>query len=156
MVDEETGNGDVFATEIGGQGTTPPDVTLLTLDSLQPTPAEALTLWQLFVDRVDPLTKVIHVPSMQTVVARTDLSLPHRGLVFAIYGMAVVSLSEEECVATFAQDRNALMQRFNAGTKTALLAYDYIRNYSMITVQTLHLYLVRSPLHSISLTEVLV
>ena len=72
------------------------------LNDLQPIPSQIFRLWQIYLDRVNPLTKIIHVPTLQLhfVEATTGSDgLPNNvvALLFAIYVLATVSLPFEEC-----------------------------------------------------------
>lgn len=58
-------------------------------------------LWETFVSNVDPLTKVVHVPSLRPMIEKAADSsgvIPRalEALMFAIYGSAVMSLSRNE------------------------------------------------------------
>src|SRR5688572_4946521 len=46
-----------------------PPIPGLSDDSLWPEAAHIFRLWQIYLDRVNPLTKIIHVPSLQPYVA---------------------------------------------------------------------------------------
>ena len=58
-------------------------------------------LWHIFTENVDPLTKIVHVPSLQPAIqkATTDIERIPRSLealMFAIYAAAVISLKDDE------------------------------------------------------------
>lgn len=135
-------------------------------EDLQPDPIHIFRLWQLYLDRVNPLFKVIHVPTMQPLImeAANNMSampLHHQALLFSIFAMASVSMSSAECIQTIGMSRDAAMQRFNTGTKASLIKYSFLKNYNMTTLQAVVLYLVSptlsnatppptSPLHPFS------
>lgn len=113
-------------------------------------PAYGFKLWQVFLDRVNPLTKIIHVPTVQPylVQALADLNsipLPYQALVNAIYGSSAMALSEEECIQTIGAPRELAMQKFLRGTHKALVRLDFLRNYDMTVLQSLLLVLVELP-----------
>ncbi|RYO86877.1 hypothetical protein DL766_001102 [Monosporascus sp. MC13-8B] len=75
----------------------------LDLKELHPPSAHVFFLWQKFLDRVNPLTKVIHVPTLQPMVAEAAAnidSVPRNveALLFSIYTVTAVSLSDEELI----------------------------------------------------------
>ncbi|KAK4071558.1 transcriptional regulator family: Fungal Specific TF [Purpureocillium lilacinum] len=45
----------------------------INVEDLQPEPVHVFRLWQLFLDRVNPLTKIIHVPTVQPLGAKLSL-----------------------------------------------------------------------------------
>ncbi|KAJ6436255.1 putative transcriptional regulatory protein [Purpureocillium lavendulum] len=118
----------------------------INMANLQPEPVHVFRLWQLFLDRVNPLTKVIHVPTVQPYVieATTSISsvaLQHQALLFSKYTMAIVSLSDHECAAMFNTSRNMALQRFTLGTKLSLIRLNFLKNYDMAALQALILFL---------------
>ncbi|PHH77087.1 hypothetical protein CDD80_956 [Ophiocordyceps camponoti-rufipedis] len=121
------------------------DVITANLDDLQPDPVLGFKLWQLFLDRVNPLTKIIHVPTVQrwfvdAAAGITSPALHRQALIFSIYNMAVISLSDVECQQTLGVSRDAALQRFGAGTKAALTRLNVLKNYHMAALQALLLY----------------
>ena len=115
-----------------------------------PDPIHAFKLWQIFLDRVNPLTKIIHVPTLQPYVieATTDPShvpLKYQALLFSIYLMAIVSLDGAECYQLLGTTRDQALQKFTSATRHALLRSGFLRNYDMAIVQTLLLFLVMLP-----------
>ncbi|KAG6085771.1 hypothetical protein E4U33_001106 [Claviceps sp. LM78 group G4] len=112
------------------------------IEDLVPEPVHALKLWQLFLDRVNPLFKVVHVPSIQPVVlegAMNMMSMPHnqQALLFSIYSTASLSMSESESVQVLGMTREAAVQSFLAGTKIALVRSNFLKNYNMTVLQAL-------------------
>ncbi|KAI1820367.1 fungal-specific transcription factor domain-containing protein [Xylaria intraflava] len=116
------------------------------LHGLLPDFTHALRLWQLFLERVNPLTKVVHVPSLQpyVIAAATDINkvpLPYQALVFSIYTMAIVSLTSPECAQLLGMARDDALNRFTRGTKLALTRSNFLNNYDMTILQALTLYM---------------
>lgn len=129
----------------------PPDNFSLSLSNLdlQPDPAHIFSLWQIFLDRVNPITKLIHVPSLQPYVVEAttnpaNVPLKYRALLFSIYLMATISLSDQECTQLLGIPREQALQQFSSGTTKALIKCDYLRNYDMAILQCLSLFLVSS------------
>lgn len=126
----------------------PGDASVANLDELQPDPVHVFRLWQLFLDRVNPLTKVIHVPTLQPYVMEaasnmSNIPLNYQALLFAIFNMAAVSLTDVESIQMLGMPREDAVKRFTAGTKIALNRYNFLKTYHMASLQALVLYLVR-------------
>ena len=71
------------------------------LRSCHPLPSHVTFLWSVFQENVDPLVKILHVPTMDTIMrdARKNpaaLSPGMQALVFAVYYSAVTSLDPDE------------------------------------------------------------
>lgn len=106
-----------------------------------------LELWQVFIDNVDPLTKVVHVPTLQPAVNRAagDLAnIPRsfEALLFAIYSAAILSLKDDECKQRFGEPRRILLARYISATKAALSRAHFMGTNSMIVLQALMLHLI--------------
>jgi hypothetical protein len=71
------------------------------LRTCHPLPSHSAFLWSVYQENVDPLVKILHIPTMDTIMrdARknpTALSPGMQSLVFAIYYSAVTSLDADE------------------------------------------------------------
>jgi hypothetical protein len=120
------------------------------VEDLQPDPGHVFRLWQLFLDRVNPLTKVIHAPTIQPYVIEAtanicNVSLHHQALLFSIYAMAVMSLSDHECVAMFNMSRSTALYRYTLGAKTSLIRFNFLKNENVAILQALILFLASPP-----------
>ncbi|CAM1507865.1 Fc.00g047130.m01.CDS01 [Cosmosporella sp. VM-42] len=124
----------------------PGDASTRTTEDLQPDPVHVFRLWQLFLDRVNPLTKVIHVPTLQPYVMEAascmdNIPLNYQALLFSVFTMATVSLSEVESVQMLGMSRDDALRKFTIGTKVALTKFNFLKNYDMAALQALLLYL---------------
>ncbi|KAE9368057.1 hypothetical protein N431DRAFT_471427 [Stipitochalara longipes BDJ] len=60
-------------------------------------------LWEIFLNNVNPLVKIIHAPTVQRQLLEASVDLenvsrPFEALMFAIYASAITSLKNEECI----------------------------------------------------------
>ncbi|KAJ3553763.1 hypothetical protein NPX13_g10801 [Xylaria arbuscula] len=115
------------------------------VEDYRPSPAHAFRLWQTFLDKVNPLTKIIHVPSVQPklVEATTDpSSIPKNveALLFSIYVMGVVALNERECQIQLGCGKEEAYQRFSTGCRIALMRVGILKTYDLVVLQALVLY----------------
>ncbi|RYP65547.1 hypothetical protein DL769_006293 [Monosporascus sp. CRB-8-3] len=118
----------------------------LDLKELHPPPAHVFILWQKFLDRVNPLTKVIHVPTLQPMVAEAATNIDSvpknvEALLFSIYTMATVSLSDEECMTFLGYPKKDAVERFSMGARVALTRIDILKHYDLVILQALVLYM---------------
>jgi hypothetical protein len=118
------------------------------LEDLHPTPGNIFRLWHLFLERVNPLTKVIHVPTVQPLLVEAATSssreLPKtaEALLFAIYTIATVSMTGDECMQSLGMSRETALQRFSAGVRLSLNRVGFLKNYDMMTLQAYFIYMV--------------
>lgn len=125
------------------------DASTKSIEELQPDPVHVFRLWQLFVERVNPLSKIIHVPSVQPYVMDAATSIQnipvnYQALLFSIFTMGVVSLTEIESMQLLGISRDEAIRRFTMGTKVALQKFNFLKNFDMVALQALMLYLVET------------
>jgi hypothetical protein len=86
------------------------------LKALHPPTSSVAFIWQTYLDAVDPLIKIFHVPSIQRHVTSINQGreIPNAAtecLMFAIYYAAVISMSIAECRAELGEEKSLLLQR---------------------------------------------
>jgi hypothetical protein len=110
-------------------------------------PAELIRqLWQTFIENVNPLTKLVHIPSLQPAIEKAiaNIECIPRGfeaLMFAIYSMAVLSLLEDECKEILGETRAILLPRYVAATEAALSRARFMSSTSIVVLQALVLHI---------------
>jgi hypothetical protein len=75
-------------------------------------------MWQRYLERVDPVLKITHAPTVQRNIlnitrdkSRFDLDFPHHTLLFSIYYTSVITMSGEECREEFQESRRQTLKR---------------------------------------------
>lgn len=122
---------------------------------LHPSAIQIFQLWQVYLNNVNPLLKISHVPTLQNqiVEASADLSNvaePLEALMFAIYLISVTSMPNEEVEAAFGDSKNALLARYHAASQQALINAQFMSSTELTTLQAFLLYLVSLILRLIS------
>lgn len=87
------------------------------LELAHPPPPSTLFLWQTYLDVVNPLIKIFHVPSIQRQVMSISQGrkIPDADtgcLLFAIYYSAVIAIPAAECRQELHEERPVLLQRY--------------------------------------------
>ncbi|CAG8091535.1 unnamed protein product [Penicillium olsonii] len=114
----------------------------LELKELYPSRWQATVLWQTFLSRVDPLVKVIHVPSVQSQIfaainrpesVRADV----RSLLFAIYFAATTTLLSDDIhnEATIAD-----LRKFKQGFEISLYHAEFLDAPTITSLQAMIIY----------------
>ncbi|KAK5116337.1 hypothetical protein LTR85_009309 [Meristemomyces frigidus] len=111
-----------------------------------PTHAEAMLLWKTYTENVEPICKILHIPSLSKMVEMVSrqpamASNVEDCLFFAVYHFAVFSLTEEGCAKNFGQSRGTLLQRYHFATRQALVNASFLRSTEMAVMQALVLFL---------------
>jgi hypothetical protein len=83
-----------------------------------PSEAHARLLWKTHVENVEPICKVLHVPTVGAMLETASahpyyVSKADECTLFAIYHFAIVSLDDEYCEKTFGQPRESLRIRYH-------------------------------------------
>lgn len=118
------------------------------LADLHPPPLHIFRLWQVYLDNVNPLVRILHAPTVQQQIldASADLgraSKNTQALMFGVYCMSIASTSKEECNAFFGKDRELLLAQYHAGARKALTSAGLLGSSDLVVLQAFALYLVR-------------
>ena len=123
------------------------DVDLLTL---HPEQVQIFRLWQIYIDNVNPLLKVIHIPTLQGRIIdaasnMSNIKPTSAALMFSIYCVAILSLSEDECRSIFGLPRENLLTKYQFGCQQALRNCAFLRSNDRDCLTAMYLYLVSQP-----------
>ncbi|KAF1935547.1 hypothetical protein EJ02DRAFT_123545 [Clathrospora elynae] len=98
---------------------------------LRPTEHQARQFWDIYKENVDPLVKVLHIPTFEPTffeavshVDRVPKGL--EALLFAIYYGAVTSTTSEDCLERWSEDRITLLSRYRFGLEQALARANFL------------------------------
>ncbi len=132
-------NNDGFPFVVGGS--------MANVTNLHPSAIQIFQLWQIYINNVNPLLKLSHIPTLQAQIigagANTaKIAKPLEALMFAIYFSAITSMSDEEVHSTFADDKTVLLAKFHGATQQALVNANFMRSTELMVLQPLLLYLV--------------
>lgn len=114
---------------------------------LHPSVVHIFRLWQIFLDNCNPLVKTFHAPTVQQMIIDasgdlTSLTKPNEALLFSIYFLAIVSLTNEECEQHFGQPRQKLLAKYTRGVQQALVNAKFLRSLNLTTLQAFTLYMI--------------
>lgn len=128
-----------------GSGMEPKNLTLL-----HPDPVHIFRLWHVYMDNVNPIFKITHSPTVQQQIIEAsgnlgELSPALEALMFGIYSSAILSMSNEECIPIFGEDRDTLILRYRNGCQQALINASFLRTSDLQVLVALFLYLVSCP-----------
>jgi hypothetical protein len=104
-------------------------------------------LWAVFIDRVDPVVKIMHRPTfyaslMNGVQNLQSVSRPFEALMFAFYVTTIASLNDDEFFDQFGEQRSITLARYRIGAKQALANAEFIRSSSLTTLQAFIMFIV--------------
>lgn len=117
------------------------------LSKFHPPPSQVLYMWKTYQENVEPLVKVLHVPSMdrlfQGIVGQTvDLSPGNEALVFSIYYATITSLEDQDVQAHLGSPKAHLLSRYRFGLEQALAKGNFLNTSDMSVLQAFTLFLI--------------
>ncbi|AEO70604.1 uncharacterized protein THITE_2055818 [Thermothielavioides terrestris NRRL 8126] len=113
---------------------------------LYPTRRQAAQLWQIYQNNVDPLLKLLHLPTMQPVIfaaindpehVRPDLG----ALLFSVYFAAVTSICAAEVQLLLGIDQQSALARFQRGLEVHLHNGSFLDAPTIMSMQAMSIYL---------------
>ncbi|KAL7945199.1 fungal-specific transcription factor domain-containing protein [Trichoderma barbatum] len=116
------------------------------LQKCHPLPSHGTFLWSVYLENVDQLVKILHVPTMEAVLreARRNpekLTPGNETLVFAVYFAAVVTLDEGDVQTNFGTGKDELLAQFRFAVEQSLAKANFLNTSDVTVVQALTLFL---------------
>jgi len=125
-----------------------PSPLLSSTQALQPSKRQAMQLWQVFVNNVDPFSKVLHLPTAQIGIFKA-IEHPHEAsgeancLLFSIYFAAITSISADEVRNVLGWDKMNAISACKRGLEISLAQANFLAEPTFISLQAMCLFLVR-------------
>jgi hypothetical protein len=113
---------------------------------LHPSATNIFVLWQVFLENVNPMTKILHRPTMQKTLVQACTQLDNlpkglEALMFSIYAGAVYTMEDDECVKKLGESRRSLLARYRHATRKALARAKFMATSELVVLQAFLLYL---------------
>ena len=113
------------------------------------TPEICAKLWEVYANRVDPIVRVFHQPTLHefVVMGKTYLKYqdgdPTLNLIrSSVFFVAIATLQDSQCRALFGLDKQALMDNYRNACELFLQQVDLIVTEDIAVLQSFMLYLV--------------
>ncbi|RFU36297.1 hypothetical protein B7463_g94, partial [Scytalidium lignicola] len=112
----------------------------------QPSQWQALQLWQAFINNVDPVLKILHIPTVQGDIYRainTTTNVPEdlKTLLFSVYFAATTSLSSTDAANLLGLPKASALENYKRGFEHSLHRSDIFEAPNMRTLQALVIYI---------------
>ncbi|KAG7290108.1 hypothetical protein NEMBOFW57_000103 [Staphylotrichum longicolle] len=96
------------------------------LAPFHPDQGKIFRLWQIYLDNVNPLLKVTHVPTLQARIVDamgdlSNISASLEALLFGIYCVAILSISDEQCRTLFGSPKKEVLSGYQFACRQALV-----------------------------------
>ncbi|KAL0256577.1 hypothetical protein SLS55_008972 [Diplodia seriata] len=115
--------------------------------ALHPSEQHALRLWALFKENVDPLVKVLHIPTIEpkirsAIETRDHIPRSMEALLFAIYYAVITSTSEDDCEDFFHDSKTNLLSKFRFGLEQGLARANFLQTDEFMVLQAFVIFLI--------------
>ncbi|KIW14844.1 hypothetical protein PV08_07629 [Exophiala spinifera] len=95
------------------------------VSQLHPPPDHIMLLWQSYLDSFNPLTKLVHQPTLEKSIIEASADLDNvprslEALMFSVYSAAVYTMEDDECIMKFGEERKVLLSRYRYASRKAL------------------------------------
>ncbi|KAF7563652.1 hypothetical protein G7046_g432 [Stylonectria norvegica] len=109
-------------------------------------PTKMPFVWNIYVERIDPFIKVLHVPTAERKIQglKGDFSSPGCGLealLLSISMAAVASMEEDVVSSNFTMPKAQLLAVYRSGTEQALSRAEFLVTKDVVVVQAFAIYL---------------
>lgn len=116
------------------------------LASVRPTPAQAQMCFEAFREKIDPMVKVVHIPSLQAIVLRKtydeeNLTAGEDALLLTVCFTATITMSDSEIESCWGMPKNAALITRRCAVEQALLEMDPSSVDELTMLQAFVLYL---------------
>lgn len=121
--------------------------TSVDMAKLHPPERQARDFYEVYKENVDPLVKVLHIPSfeptfLKAVAEPSKVSKGLEALLFAIYYGAVTSTTPEDCLSRWGEDRNTLLSRYRVGLEQGLARANFLYCDEIVILQAFVVFLI--------------
>ncbi|KAF3133316.1 hypothetical protein TWF594_009263 [Orbilia oligospora] len=116
------------------------------ISGFHPSAAHCLILWNCFLENINPLTHIVHHPSLAVRVMEYK-DKPHtmprnlEALMLSIYALTVSSLDGRQCLNLFQESRSDLLVRYRFAAQHALKNAGTLKTTDVIVLQALVFFL---------------
>ncbi|KAH7024282.1 fungal-specific transcription factor domain-containing protein [Macrophomina phaseolina] len=115
--------------------------------SLHPPEHHLHKIWTLFKENVDPLVKVLHIPTvepkiMSAIDNRDHIPRGMEALLFSIYYAVITSTSAEDCHSSFSESKEILLSKYRFGVEQALARANFLETDEFVVLQAFVIFLI--------------
>ncbi|WYZ44617.1 hypothetical protein EsH8_VII_001053 [Colletotrichum jinshuiense] len=116
------------------------------LRKLHPLPSQIPFMWQVYQENVEPLLKILHIPTMEKLIRDMrrnidELTPGNEALLFSIYYAAITSMEDEEVEKNFGSKKEEMLSQYRFALEQALAKANFLNTSDMVVLQAFVLFL---------------
>jgi hypothetical protein len=106
-----------------------------------------MQLWQVFVNYVDVLNKILHIPTVQIAVYKAIEDPPSAAadvtcLLFSVYFSAVTAMDDDAVINLLGHGKRQALSRFRRGLEISLVPAEFLEAPTLTSLQAMTIFLV--------------
>ena len=118
----------------------------LSLRNYHPPSEQISTYWDIYKRNVDPVLKLLHIPTMEKTIMKAAQDLNHinkslEALLFAVYYASVTTLSPNDCLVIFGVEKDPTLRKYRFAVEQAFSRANFLSTQELIVLQALLLFL---------------
>ena len=116
------------------------------MSKLYPNPSQIFILWEIFKENVDPILKIVHVPTVKNVIMKaavssSGLSKASEALFYSICFSAVVSMEDDQCQQLLGETKVKLCEKYRFAVEQALARANFLNSTNLMVLQAFVLFI---------------
>ncbi|OLN81899.1 putative transcriptional regulatory protein C139.03-like protein 10 [Colletotrichum chlorophyti] len=116
------------------------------LRKLHPLPSQIPFMWQVYQENVEPLLKILHIPTMEKLIRDMrrnidELTPGNEALLFSIYYAAITSMEDEEVEKNFGSKKEQMLSQYRFALEQALAKANFLNTSDMVVLQAFVMFL---------------
>ncbi|KAK1528554.1 fungal specific transcription factor domain-containing protein [Colletotrichum costaricense] len=116
------------------------------LRKLHPLPSQIPFMWQVYQENVEPLLKILHIPTMEKLIRDMrrnidELTAGNEALLFSIYYAAITSMEDEEVEKNFGSKKEEMLSQYRFALEQALAKANFLNTSDMVVLQAFVMFL---------------
>nr|XP_036574332.1 transcriptional regulatory protein C139.03-like protein 10 [Colletotrichum truncatum]KAF6780747.1 transcriptional regulatory protein C139.03-like protein 10 [Colletotrichum truncatum] len=116
------------------------------LRKLHPLPSQIPFMWQVYQENVEPLLKILHIPTMEKLIRDMrrnidELTPGNEALLFSIYYAAITSMEDEEVEKNFGSKKEEMLSQYRFALEQALAKANFLNTSDMVVLQAFVMFL---------------
>lgn len=113
---------------------------------LHPAAARIPVYWQMYKENIDPIVKILHIPSIESKILEAYLDRIPKGLealLFSIYYGVATTLDHEQCLTQLGEEKDILIKRYRFAFEQSLARAHFLTtDVEIIVLQAFVIFLI--------------
>ena len=120
--------------------------TALSLRKFHPSSQQIPVYWSIYKENIDPVLKLLHVPTMETTFLQATRDIdrvgkPLEALILSIYYASVTSLSPNDCMSVLGVEKEESLRQYRFAVEQAFARANFLNTQEIVILQAMLIFL---------------